>query len=170
MRRFSIFLMVALGVGLLGWRWGSAAKSPGQPPLQDRLPTTVEHSRQMPAVPGENQVLDINVHTEPELTLILRRVEAVAQQRQSQAGAGEIALVLHGPEVAFFARHNYERYRDLVDLAAKLSAFELIDIKMCQSMMNALEIEEQDVPAFIEQVPYGPGEVERLEQEGFVRM
>jgi len=29
-------------------------------------------------------------------------------------------------------------------------------------------VDRDDIPAFIEQVPYGPGEVERLVREGYV--
>jgi intracellular sulfur oxidation DsrE/DsrF family protein len=35
-------------------------------------------------------------------------------------------------------------------------------------MIGARGIEPMDIPSFIEQVPYGPGEVERLKQQGYV--
>jgi intracellular sulfur oxidation DsrE/DsrF family protein len=35
-------------------------------------------------------------------------------------------------------------------------------------MMDRQGIARDDIPAFIEQVPYGPGEVERLVREGYV--
>lgn len=116
------------------------------------------------------RLFDINVHTEEELELILQRVDALARGRDGQAPREPIALVLHGPEVAFFAARNHARYRDLVDLAAKLSAYELIDIRMCQTKMEELGIERGEIPPFIELVPYGPAESERLLQEGYVVM
>lgn len=114
-------------------------------------------------------VFDINVHTREELELVLRRMEGLSQ------GAAEdrperITLVLHGPEVAFFATRNYAEYRDLVDLAAKLSAFELVDIKMCKAQMQTLGIEAAEIPPFIELVPFGPAEVDRLRMETYVVM
>jgi intracellular sulfur oxidation DsrE/DsrF family protein len=37
-------------------------------------------------------------------------------------------------------------------------------------MMNLLNVEKQEIPAFIEIVPYGPAEVDRLEQQGFIKL
>jgi intracellular sulfur oxidation DsrE/DsrF family protein len=47
----------------------------------------------------------------------------------------------------------------------------IIDIKACQTMMRILEIEQSELPGFIEQVPYAPVEIERLRrEEGFTRL
>ena len=96
------------------------------------------------------------------------RAEEVAARPQSQGEKAAVVLVLHGPEVEFFAISNYPRYKDIVDQAARLDAFDVVDVKICQSMMERLGVEREDIPAFIEQVPYGPGEVERLVREGYV--
>ena len=82
----------------------------------------------------------------------------------------QIALVLHGQEIEHFRISNYSDNQDIVDLAAKLDAFNIIDVKMCGTMMNALDVDKQDIPAFIEIVPFGPAEVDRLEQEGFLKL
>ena len=38
-------------------------------------------------------------------------------------------------------------------------------------MMRTLDIEQNELPSFIEQVPFGPAEIERLEkEEGFTRL
>jgi len=76
--------------------------------------------------------------------------------------------VLHGPEVEFFSTRNYAQYKDIVDQAARLDAFDVVDVKICQSMMEARGIERDDIPSFIEQVPLGPGEIERLVRQGYV--
>jgi len=57
-----------------------------------------------------------------------------------------------------------------VDLAAKLDAFNVIDVKMCNTMMNQLSVDKQEIPAFIEVVPYGPDEVEKLQEKGFIKL
>lgn len=77
-------------------------------------------------------------------------------------------VVLHGPEVEFFARRNYAKYRHPVDRAAKLDADGVIEVKMCQTEMRSRGIRAEDVPAFIELVPYGPDEEKRLLRRGYV--
>ena len=82
----------------------------------------------------------------------------------------QIALILHGPEIEHFRISSYGENREIVDLAAKLDAFNVIDIKMCNTAMDQLEVNRQEVPAFIEIVPYGPKEVERLQRKGFLKL
>jgi intracellular sulfur oxidation DsrE/DsrF family protein len=113
-------------------------------------------------------VLDISVHTIEGLRVLLDRAEVLAMRPQAKGEEASIVLVLHGPEVEFFSIKNYEKYRDIVDQAARLDAFDVVDVKICQSMMEMRGIERDDIPAFIEQVPLGPDEVDRLVEDGFV--
>ena len=100
--------------------------------------------------------------------MLFDRAEELAMRPQARGEEASVVLVLHGPEVEFFAISNYEKYKDIVDQAARLDAFDVVDVKICQSMMGAQGIERNDIPSFIEQVPLGPGEVERLVQQGYV--
>ena len=113
-------------------------------------------------------VLDISVHTLEELKVLLDRAEQLAMRPQAQGAEASVVLVLHGPEVEFFSIRNYEKYKDIVDQAARLDAFDVVDVKICQTMLDMQGIERADIPAFIEQVPLGPDEVERLRQQGYV--
>ena len=113
-------------------------------------------------------VLDVSVHSLDELRVLLERAEELAMRPQPPGEKAGIVLVLHGPEVEFFAISNYPRYKEIVDRAARLDAFDVVDVKICRTMMEKLGVEQADIPAFIEQVPYGPGEVERLVREGYV--
>ena len=117
---------------------------------------------------GERAVYDLSVHTPEEMRAILNRLEDLATAPRRTGEQAGIALVLHGPEIDFFAIRNYGKYRDIVDLAAKLDAFREIEVKVCQTMMRELGLGSEDIPAFIEQIPYGPGEIERLRQEGYL--
>ena len=57
------------------------------------------------------------------------------------------------------------------DRARMLDEDNIIDIKACQTMMRVLDIEQSELPSFIEQVPFAPAEIERLESEqGFTRL
>lgn len=113
-------------------------------------------------------VFDISVHSVEELEVLFDRAEELASRPNPVGGEDNIVLVLHGPEVEFFAISNYDRYRDIVDRAARLDAFHVVDVRICQSMMQNYGIEADDVPAFIEQVPNGAVEVERLTREGYI--
>ncbi|MBI3571304.1 MAG: hypothetical protein HY082_09395 [Gammaproteobacteria bacterium] len=41
-------------------------------------------------------------------------------------------------------------------------------VKMCRTEMKILGIKEEDIPAFIELVPYGPDEEKRLLRNGYI--
>ena len=113
-------------------------------------------------------VLDISVHTIDELKVLFDRAEKLAMTPRSPGEEAKVVLVLHGPEVEFFSTDNYDKYRDIVDQAARLDAFDVVDVKICQTMMEIRGIPRGDIPPFIEQVPQGPAEVERLIREGYV--
>jgi len=113
-------------------------------------------------------VLDISVHSLEGLRVLLDRAEELAMRPQAQGGEASVVLVLHGPEVEFFSIRNYEKYKDIVDQAARLDAFDVVDVKICQTMLDIQGIERDDIPSFIEQVPLGPDEVDRLVRQGYV--
>ena len=125
-----------------------------------------------PGDPGTSKpvVIDVVLHDKAEILKMLRRAESLATTPNSADRPRQIALVLHGPEIEHFKINNYRENQEIVDLAAKLDAFNVIDIKMCNTMMNQLNVEQEEVPAFIEIVPYGPGEVDRLHGEGFLNL
>ena len=104
----------------------------------------------------QRTVLDISVHTEEELKFLLDRAEQLAMESGPAGRDDRIVLILHGPEVEFFSTGNYDRYKDIVD------------VKICQTMMQIQGVERDDIPTFIEQVPFGEAEIERLVREGYV--
>ena len=116
----------------------------------------------------ERAVLDVSVHTIEGLRVLFERAEELAMTPRPRGENASVVLVLHGPEVEFFVIKNYDEYKDIVDQAARLDAFDVVDVKMCQTMIGERGIEQHDIPSFIEVVPYGPAEVERLKQEGYV--
>ena len=113
-------------------------------------------------------VLDITVHTIDEIKVLFDRAEKLALAPQPPGSEASVVLVLHGPEVEFFSIGNYDKYKDIVDQAARLDAFDVVDVKICQTMMEISGIPRDDIPAFIEQVPLGTVEVEKLVREGYV--
>jgi len=121
------------------------------------------------AVPGYLVRIDQNKPEEVEAALL--RAEAFyLESSPLLSSSPPIALVLHGPEVEIFFRENYKRYKSIVDLAARLSAFQVVDIKVCRTRLRFLEQDEVSLFPFVGTVAFGPDEIARLtEEEGYVR-
>jgi len=115
-------------------------------------------------------VFDVVIHEPEDMEKLLDRIEQLSSSLPLGDNDPSLALVLHGPEIAFFTRKNYTKYMDLVDRAAALDKKGIIDVKVCDTMIRVLELENADLPDFVEHVPYGPAEVNRLLQQGFIKM
>ncbi len=131
----------------------------------EKAPTTPPNDS---AAPGARHLFRVTLHTPMEIEGLLARAEQLARTTRPTNRHNGIALVLHGPEVEIFARKNYTKYRHIVDRAARLNAGGIIEVKMCRTEMRSRDIRDEDVPKFIEFVPYGPDEEERLQRRGYV--
>ncbi|MCC7412238.1 MAG: DsrE family protein [Gammaproteobacteria bacterium] len=114
-------------------------------------------------------LFDVHDHGPEEFTALLRRAGELAAAGGTGGGA-RVAVVLHGPDIELFARRNYQRYEAIVDLAAALEQREVIDFKACQTAARSHGLEDTDLPEFIDMVPYGPDELERLRRAGYVEL
>ena len=117
-----------------------------------------------------DRVADISVHTQEELEILFVRVEQLLDRPRAGNETPLVNLVLHGPEVEFFAIKNYSKYKTIVDHAAKLAALGGVDISICETQMRNRGIAADEVPSFFRRVPFGPEEVEILVESGFVFM
>jgi uncharacterized protein len=114
-------------------------------------------------------LFDVHDHSATEVHELLNRARDTYDNLPSELRDGvRIAVVLHGPDVAFFATENHEKYKNLVDLAASLDAFGFVELKVCAASARNTGIEPTSFPTFIELVPYGPDEVSRLTAEDYV--
>ncbi|HHJ13056.1 MAG TPA: hypothetical protein ENJ79_01580 [Gammaproteobacteria bacterium] len=159
-------LLFALSLLVLAW----AARHYGRLQVDTALPPPAVSAGQPDPPPAEAYYADVSVHTEKELELLFDRVEAVLDRPRGEGEPPLVSLVLHGPEVEFFALKNYPRYKSLVDRAARLAALGAVDLAICQTRMRQYGIGPDEVPAFLRQVPYGPGEIERLRGLGRLSM
>ncbi len=126
------------------------------------------HAQQEPAPPG--YVFSVTVSSARQLDVVLDRAEGLRELFDPEQH-GRIAIVLHGNELQLFQKGNYSSNQSVVERARILDQDNIIDIKACQTMMRVLEIEQSELPGFIEQVPYAPAEIERLqEEEEFTRL
>jgi len=126
----------------------------------------------MPAAAAQQSgyVFSVTVNTPQQLDVVLNRAEDL-RAMFNPGDRGRIAIVLHGVELQMFQKRNYTINQSTVERARLLDEDEIIDIKACQTTMRQLNIEQSELPGFIEQVPYAPVEIERLERElGFTRL
>jgi len=73
-----------------------------------------------------------------------------------------LVLVIHGSEVGIFFKENYSQYKPIIDLAAKLTAFQVIDIRVCEASAQIMGLDIKTLFPFVGTVPYGPAEITRL--------
>jgi len=101
-------------------------------------------------------------HSATDLENALRRAERLFVDGQLMDGHEPVTFVVHGPEVSVFFRDNYDAHKPLLDLAAKLTAFQVIDIRICETRMGVLGRDKSVLVPFVGTVPFGPAEEERL--------
>jgi intracellular sulfur oxidation DsrE/DsrF family protein len=115
-------------------------------------------------------VFSVTVQSAQQLDVVLNRAEDLRELFNPDEHS-KIAIVLHGDELQLFQKDNYLLNQSVVERARLLDQDNIIDIKACQTMMRILEIEQSELPSFIEQVPFAPAEIERLQrEEGFTRL
>ena len=121
--------------------------------------------------PAQKKFLaQIELSTFDELNRLLKRSEQLFNKGDLKPGRDTpVAFVLHGPEARLLLQNHYFDNQQLVDLAAKLSAFQVVDIRVCETWMGNQKIDQSQLPPFIGTVPFGPAETRRLlEQEAYV--
>jgi intracellular sulfur oxidation DsrE/DsrF family protein len=117
------------------------------------------------AAPQANgYVFSVTVSSARELDVVLDRAEDL-RDLFDPAEHSRIAIVLHGDELHLFERRNYSMNQSVVERARTLDQDNIIDIKACQTMMRTLDIGQSELPSFIEQIPFAPAEIERLQRE-----
>ncbi|MBU1190655.1 MAG: hypothetical protein KKA36_01890 [Gammaproteobacteria bacterium] len=163
--RFSLLQGLAMSV-----LFASSSLSNALEPANDALDLLPPPQGTLGQDEQPSTVYDLSVHDPQTMQALLVRLDQLARQPSPQSQAARIALVLHGPELEYFTIRNYAMHRELVDLAAKLDAFQVIEVKACNSMLRQMGLEAADMPAFIEIVPYGPDEVNRLVGSGYLKM
>ena len=113
-----------------------------------------------------NSIARIEVHTASELNGLLLRAESLFDSGALKPGIdAPVAFILHGAEAKLLLTENYQANKSLVDLAARLSAFKVVDIKVCKTWMGGEGIKESQLPPFIATVLFGVEEERRLMQQ-----
>lgn len=124
----------------------------------------------LPAQEQERFVADIELQTADQFKQLLERaetllVEGVAPQDEEPT----VTFVLHGPVIKDLLRQNYVESSELVNLAASLSALQVIEIKACRTWMGSHDVMEVDLQPFVTPVNLWRSELERLRtQESYL--
>lgn len=124
-------------------------------------------SDQTSVVQEQRLQANVELHTTDELRALLEKAEKISNGDTEYNTQEPVAVVLHGEEIRAFVRSNYREHKDLVDLAARLDAFNVVDVKVCRRWMGMNGITESDLPPFVEPVPWGAAERDRLERSGY---
>lgn len=116
-------------------------------------------------------VYDIAVSTVPAFTSALDRASYLSQVYHADPFDASIILVLHGPEINYFAISNYAEHKDLMQRAQSLTVGGIIKIRMCRLAAKAQGYEPKDIHGFVEMVPMADAEIVRLQRdEGYAYM
>lgn len=120
-----------------------------------------------PAQAIAGQFIDLMPKTDAEVNLILETLETAINDNQA-AGLPPIVMMLHGNQAHRFLRPNYDRNKQLIDQAAKLAAYGVLDVKICETWMKGNDYSAKDLFPFVNSVPLGTAELERLsDEEGY---
>ena len=110
-------------------------------------------------------VYDVHVETVEKIKSVLDRASYLSKITGADPFDQSIVLVLHGPELNFFAIKNYSKHIELMKRAQSLVESEAITIKMCKIAAEGQGYQPKDIHGFVEMVPMGDAEIIRLQYE-----
>ncbi len=139
--------------------------SPASPLQAATLPAA--DSLPQPEIENKSYLFDVSEHSIEELEAVLTRAEQVSQNLPDSYRDLEIVMVLHGPDIDWFTQQNFEKNRELVELAARLDSNKVIDMQVCEQAMTNRGVTSDDIPDFIEPVPYAPAVMNSLIDQGY---
>ena len=110
-------------------------------------------------------VYDVNVKTLTAMNGVLDRASFLSKITGADPFDSSIVLVLHGPEIEFFARKNYSKYKELMHRAQSLVEGETLKIRMCKLAAEGRGFKPSQIHGFIKMIPMGDAEIIRLQNE-----
>ena len=137
-----------------------SVSSYASPPLDQPVFVPAEENPLQADVPG--YVADLRVHTAEEFERVLERVDELFNQARHGERLAPVVFLMHGEEARVMFKASYPDHKRAVDLAAKLSAFGVIDIQVCDYWLDKRKLPRSEVQPFVNFVPYAPKEKKRL--------
>ena len=121
---------------------------------------------QQPDSSGVRYVADIELQSSRQLTGLLQRAsQLLLDGVAAQDGIPKVSFVLHGPVIKDLLKQNYAGNLQMVNLAASLSALQVVEIKVCRTWMGLNDVHESDLQPFVVPVNLAGSEVERLREK-----
>lgn len=121
-------------------------------------------------IENKSYLFDVTDHSLSELEALLARAEEITQTHAPDYEDLEIVMIIHGPDIEWFTQQNYAHNKKLIDLAERLDAYDIIDMKVCEKTMTNRGVDRKDIPAFIDSVPYAPQEIENRLRNGYINL
>lgn len=138
--------------------------APTSASLDAAQPNRPKVPQMSPVNPG-GYLAQVKLNSPEDLRAALERAEKLFLDGKVRRGENPLAFVIHGPEVAIFFQDNYQKYKDIVDVVARLTAFEVIELNVCRTRMGVLGRRQDALVPFVGTVPFGLNEIERLINE-----
>jgi len=166
----TLIIMSIIGCGEQTGDIPSSVQTNNQPPvLVDPDIKRIPAKRQF-NIGNTNYLFDVSDHSMEELEALLKRVEAISEFESTLYDQLEIVMILHGPDIEWFRQENYDQNRQLIELAKKLDNYDVVDMKVCKLTMEQRGVSRNELPAFIETVPFAPDEFNRLLGQGYINL
>jgi len=115
----------------------------------------------------KHYLANITIHSPDELKEVLRQADIFYEDSNYHL-AKPIKVVVHGAEAEVFITDRYRQYKPIVKLAAQLQSLEVVDIFVCETWIQGNGYEKKDFYNFVGTVPFGPAEMKRLLNMGYV--
>ena len=111
----------------------------------------------------EKYLADISVNSPQELFDILTRADMLLESGwHSVEGSSPIIFLLHGDEARILFKQQYENNKEVVDLAARLTALNIVDIKVCDIWIEGNNLFIKDLQPFVGVANNAAAEADRL--------
>ena len=170
-----IFLLIALSLPIVTAFAAPALADEGKTEARQPIPGApprdlIEKDGKSPPLPIKKGkfMFSITLHKREEIDSLLTRADNLSKTMRTNGNKSAIALILHGPEIKLFTRQNFEKNRDIIDKAARLDGENVIQVKVCKTKMRELGVKNEDLPSFMEIIPYAPDEEKKLLDQGYV--
>lgn len=111
---------------------------------------------------------ELRVRSVDELQTVLKRAEQLVSDSQQMSSFDPVVFVLHGDEAEVVRQSNFSKFQDLIGLAARLDAKGVIDVRVCETWMRVNMVTKEELPEFIDTVPFGPAEEASLIRKGYL--
>jgi hypothetical protein len=166
---FSIFFFLVLIASSVLVVTVHAEDSKVSPPqnMPENLIDKDSNSPPLPIKKGKF-MFSVTLHKREEIDSLLTRADSLSRTMRANGNKSAIALILHGPEIKLFTRKNYKQNRDIIEKAERLDEENVIQVKVCKTKMKELGIKDEDLPSFMEIIPYAPDEEKKLLDQGYV--